>query len=77
AKRALAGHGITDQFVYIDQEPNTAEIRKAMTALAANRTSVPQIWINQKHVGGCDDLKALDKTGDLGVALEGIPRPAP
>ncbi|CAM9630333.1 unnamed protein product, partial [Ectocarpus fasciculatus] len=77
AKRALAGHGITDQFVYIDKEPNTAEIRKAMTALAANRTSVPQIWINQKHVGGCDDLKALDVTGDLGVALEGIPRAAP
>lgn len=28
-----------------------------MTALAANRTSVPQVWINRKHVGGCDDLK--------------------
>lgn len=25
--------------------------------MAAGRTSVPQIWINQEHVGGCDDLK--------------------
>ncbi|CAN0471840.1 unnamed protein product, partial [Scytosiphon promiscuus] len=38
------------------QEPNYAAIRKAMTSLAANRTSVPQIWINKKHIGGCDDL---------------------
>ena len=30
-----------------------------MAALAANRTSVPQIWIGQKHVGGCDDLKVM------------------
>lgn len=36
-------------------------MRKAMIALAANRTSVPQIWINKEHVGGCDDLK-VNKT---------------
>lgn len=30
-----------------------------MTAFAANRTSVPQIWISQKHIGGCDDLKVM------------------
>ena len=30
-----------------------------MAALAANRTSVPQIWIGQKHIGGCDDLKVM------------------
>lgn len=41
------------------QEPNKSEMRKAMTALAANRTSVPQIWIGQKHIGGCDDLKVI------------------
>ena len=41
------------------KEPNASEMRKAMTALAANRTSVPQIWIGQKHIGGCDDLKVM------------------
>lgn len=33
-----------------------------MTAITS-RTSVPQIWINQKHVGGCDDLKVIEKLG--------------
>ncbi|CAN0587690.1 unnamed protein product, partial [Laminaria digitata] len=38
------------------QEANGSEMRKAMTSLAASRTSVPQIWINKKHIGGCEDL---------------------
>jgi len=32
---------------------------------AAGRTSVPQIWIHGEHVGGCDDLFALEKSGKL------------
>ena len=39
------------------QEENGSAMRKAMVSLADNRTSVPQIWINQEHIGGCDDLK--------------------
>ncbi|CAN0118074.1 unnamed protein product [Ascophyllum nodosum] len=74
AKRTLKTHGITSLFVDMDKEPNTSAMRKAMTALAANRTSVPQIWIKKEHIGGCDDLKALDATGDLGVKLEGLYR---
>eukprot|EP00903_Cladosiphon_okamuranus_P016305 g15037.t1 len=76
AKRTLGAHGITGRFVDMDKEPNTSALRKAMTALASNRTSVPQIWINQKHIGGCDDLKALEASGDLGLQLEGLPRHA-
>lgn len=52
------------------KEPNTSEMRKAMTALAANRTSVPQIWIGQKHIGGCDDLKVMVYV-PLGVVVKG------
>ncbi len=31
----------------------------------SGRHTVPQIWIGQKHVGGCDDLMALDRAGEL------------
>jgi glutaredoxin 3 len=35
----------------------------------AGRTSVPQIWIGERHVGGCDDLYALDRAGELDKLL--------
>ena len=31
----------------------------------AGKTSVPQIWIDDKHIGGCDDLYALHEEGNL------------
>jgi glutaredoxin 3 len=31
----------------------------------SGRTTVPQIWVNGKHVGGCTDLEALDRSGEL------------
>jgi glutaredoxin 3 len=43
--------------------------RVAMTAKSEGRSSVPQIFIGEKHVGGCDDLYALDATGELDVLL--------
>ena len=42
--------------------------RKEM-AERAGRTSVPQIWINGEHVGGCDELFALDADGKLDTLL--------
>jgi glutaredoxin 3 len=36
----------------------------------AQRTSVPQIWIGSNHVGGCDDLYALERAGKLDALLE-------
>lgn len=38
--------------------------RSEMVALSKRRT-VPQIWIGDLHVGGCDDLYALDTSGEL------------
>ncbi|OHC29958.1 MAG: glutaredoxin 3 [Pseudomonadales bacterium RIFCSPLOWO2_12_59_9] len=35
----------------------------------AGRTSVPQIWIGSRHVGGCDDLYALERAGKLDALL--------
>ena len=41
----------------------------AMSARAGGRTSVPQIFIGGKHVGGCDDIYALDSQGRLDALL--------
>ena len=38
-------------------------------AQKAGRTSVPQIWIGDTHVGGCDDLFALERAGKLDALL--------
>jgi glutaredoxin 3 len=43
--------------------------RAAMTRKAGGRTSVPQIFIGETHVGGCDDLYALDDAGKLDPLL--------
>jgi glutaredoxin 3 len=43
--------------------------RVQMAARANGRRSVPQIFINDQHVGGCDDLYALDRQGQLDPLL--------
>ena len=43
--------------------------RAAMAERANGRRSVPQIFINQQHIGGCDDLYALDSQGELDSLL--------
>jgi glutaredoxin 3 len=40
-----------------------------MRAKAGGRNTVPQIWIGERHVGGCDDLYALDRSGGLDSLL--------
>ena len=44
--------------------------RTAMIQRAGGRTSVPQIFIGATHVGGCDDLYALDQAGTLDPLLQ-------
>jgi glutaredoxin 3 len=39
--------------------------RAEMIARANGRTTVPQIFVGDAHIGGCDDLYALDETGEL------------
>lgn len=43
--------------------------REEMTSKAGGRRTVPQIWINGTHVGGCDDLYALEREGKLDPLL--------
>jgi len=41
------------------------DLRDAMTQRAGGRRTVPQIFIDDRHIGGCDDLYALDGRGEL------------
>lgn len=62
AKALLRARGVTDwEEIKVDGRP---DVRAAM-AQRVGRTSVPQIFINGQHVGGCDDLHALDARGGL------------
>jgi glutaredoxin 3 len=46
------------------------ELREQMIQRANGRTTVPQIFIGQTHVGGCDDLHALERAGKLDPLLQ-------
>lgn len=69
AKQLLTRKGFT-AFNEIDVSVST-EIREAMMAKSGGKRSVPQIFINGTHVGGCDDLYALDAVGKLDTLLAG------
>ena len=45
-------------------------LRKAMTERARGHTTVPQIFIDGQHIGGCDDLLALERSGQLDRLLQ-------
>ncbi|WP_188910864.1 glutaredoxin 3 [Aureimonas endophytica] len=45
------------------------DLRAEMTQRARGRTTFPQIFIGERHVGGCDDLYALDQAGELDPLL--------
>jgi len=62
AKQILKGKGVTEiEEIRIDTD---AAARAQMMEITGRRT-VPQIFIGQTHVGGCDDLVALDAQGGL------------
>ncbi|MEN9850281.1 MAG: hypothetical protein RL128_444 [Pseudomonadota bacterium] len=66
AKRLLLKKGVDFKEIDVGGQP---QLRAAMTQKAGGRTSVPQIFIDGKHVGGCDDLHALDHAGKLDPML--------
>jgi glutaredoxin 3 len=62
AKRLLLSRGVAQiEEVRVDSQPDQ---RMKMMEITGRRT-VPQIFIGATHVGGCDDLMALDARGDL------------
>jgi glutaredoxin 3 len=50
--------------------PNGSQERAESVRRAGGRTSVPQIFVGETHIGGCDELVALDRAGKLDPLLE-------
>ncbi|MGD9831010.1 MAG: glutaredoxin, partial [Hyphomicrobiaceae bacterium] len=68
AKRLLGAKGAeVDEIDVTFDSSRRAEMREK----AGGRHTVPQIWIGERHVGGCDDLYALDAKGELDPLLAG------
>ena len=66
AKALLKKKGATFSVIDVSANPLT---REEMIEKSAGRRTVPQIFINGQHIGGCDDLYALDAKGDLDPLL--------
>ena len=66
AKRLLEKKGVAFQEIDVGGQP---QLRAAMSQRSKGRTSVPQIFIDGTHVGGCDDIHALDHAGKLDPML--------
>jgi glutaredoxin 3 len=66
AKRLLAQKGVP-----IDEIDLTGKwaLREELRAKAGGRSTVPQIWIGELHVGGCDELYRLERDGKLDALL--------
>ena len=66
AKALLDRKGVTYTEHVIDGDERA---RSAMAELSGGRRSVPQTFIDGRHMGGCDDLFALDRRGELDPLL--------
>jgi glutaredoxin 3 len=66
AKRLLNGKGIAFAETDVSRDP---ALRAAMMQRTGGRRSVPQIFIGQTHVGGCDELYALERAAKLDPML--------
>ncbi|HEY6619676.1 MAG TPA: glutaredoxin 3 [Steroidobacteraceae bacterium] len=65
--------GLLQHKQVVFNEINVEEDEKSREEMLArsNRRSVPQIFIGDKHVGGCDELYALDRSGELDRLIQG------
>lgn len=70
ARRLLEKKGVAFREIKVDQAP---ELRAEMESLSQRRT-IPQIFIHGRHIGGFDDMAALDKAGELDPLLAGSER---
>ncbi|MDP3293764.1 MAG: glutaredoxin 3 [Nevskia sp.] len=68
AKRLLGNKGVSYQEIMVDQNDS---LRAEMMQRTGRRT-VPQIFIGDRHVGGFDDLAALDRAGQLDPLLREV-----
>ena len=67
AKDLLRQKGAAFEEISVDGD---RAAQAAMAAKAGGRSTVPQIFIGGRHVGGCDDIHALDEAGELDPLLQ-------
>ncbi len=66
AKRLLDKKGVA----YVERDATfSPELRREMIARAGGRATFPQVFVGSTHVGGCDDLHALEAEGRLDTLL--------
>ncbi len=68
AKRLLTQKGVSFAEIDVMRQPDK---RQEMMSRANGRHTVPQIFVGNTHVGGCDDLYALERSGKLDPLLAG------
>ena len=66
AKALLRRKGVDYVEIDVDRDPN---LRQQMMQRAGGRRTVPQIFVDGRHVGGSDDLAALERAGELDALL--------
>jgi glutaredoxin 3 len=67
AKQLLSSKGLAFNEVPVD---GNSQLRQEMTNKAQGAHTVPQIWVNGTHVGGCTELIAADRSGELDRLLQ-------
>lgn len=67
AKHLLDQKKVAYREIPVDGDPG---LRAEMERLSGRHT-VPQIWIGDRHIGGCDELWALERRGELDALLQG------
>lgn len=70
ARSLLARKGVSVQEIKVDEDPAQRDL---MMQRSGGRRTVPQIFVGERHVGGFDDLAALDRAGELDKLLGKTP----
>ena len=65
ARNLLDRKGIAYQDIAVDHDP---QLRREMMT-RSGRNTVPQIWIGEQHIGGCDEMMSLERQGHLDELL--------
>ena len=68
AKKLLNEKGVAFKELSLDKDRS---LRGEMIDRAGGKTSVPQIFIDGRHIGGCDEMVGLDRQGKLDPLLQG------
>ncbi len=66
ARGLLQRKGVEVREIKVDEDPGQRDV---MITKSGGRRTVPQIFIGERHVGGYDDLAALDRAGELDKLL--------